>query len=62
MNRCDRLLGRQQARATDAIAAGVSDAVVAELLWHSSTAMLHKHYSHLATRSKLLADAAKQVR
>jgi hypothetical protein len=36
--------------------------VVAELLGHSSTAMLHRHYSHLATRGKVLSEAARKVR
>lgn len=48
--------------ATDALASGVPDAHVAELLGHSSTAMLHRHYSHLGTRTKVLAAAARAVR
>jgi integrase len=54
--------GYRHGFATDALATGVPDAHVAELLGHSSTAMLHKHYSHLATRVKLLTDAAGRVR
>ena len=54
--------GYRHAFATDALAAGVPDAQVAELLGHTSTAMLHKHYSHLSTRVKVLTDAAKVVR
>jgi integrase len=54
--------GYRHAFATDALAAGVPDAQVAELLGHASTAMLHKHYSHLSTRVKVLTDAAKVVR
>ena len=54
--------GYRHAFATDALAAGVPDAQVAELLGHSSTAMLHKHYSHLATKVKLLTDAVRTVR
>jgi integrase len=54
--------GYRHTWATDALAAGVPDAVVAEMLVHSSTAMLHRHYSHLATRGKLLAEAARKVR
>lgn len=46
--------GYRHTYATDALADGIPDAVVAELLGHSSTAMLHKHYSHLATRGKVL--------
>jgi integrase len=48
--------------ATDALAAGVPDAQVAELLGHASTTMLHRHYSHLATKSKVLTDAVRSVR
>ena len=54
--------GYRHTYATDALAAGVPDAHVAELLGHASTAMLHRHYSHLATRTKVLADAARAVR
>ncbi len=54
--------GYRHAFATDALAAGVPDAHVAELLGHSSTAMLHKHYSHLSTRVKVLTDAVRVVR
>jgi integrase len=48
--------------ATDALASGVPDAQVAELLGHSGTAMLHKHYSHLTARSRALRDALGMVR
>jgi integrase len=54
--------GYRHGFATDALAAGVPDAHVAELLGHSSTAMLHKHYSHLATRVKVLTEAVRVVR
>lgn len=48
--------------ATDALARGVPDATVAALLGHSSTTMLHRHYSHLGSRAKVLRDALAQVR
>jgi integrase len=48
--------------ATDALANGVRDAQVAELLGHSGTAMLHKHYAHLTARAKALRDALSRVR
>lgn len=47
--------------ATRALAAGESDAVVAALLGHSSTAMIHKHYSHLDGQARVLKDAAERV-
>jgi integrase len=48
--------------ATDALANGVPDAQVAELLGHSGTAMLHKHYSHLTAKTKVLRAALDRVR
>jgi len=54
--------GLRHSFATDALERGVSDAVVAELLGHSGTAMLHKHYSHLGARAKALKDALGKVR
>jgi len=54
--------GYRHGFATDALAAGVPDAHVAELLGHANTSQLHKHYSHLATRVKVLTDAARAVR
>jgi hypothetical protein len=35
---------------------------VAELLGHSGTAMLHRHYAHLTARAKALRDALGKVR
>jgi integrase len=54
--------GYRHSFATDALANGVPDAQVAELLGHSGTAMLHKHYSHLTARSRALRDALGMVR
>jgi integrase len=54
--------GLRHTFATDALAAGVPDAQVAELLGHSGTAMLHKHYSHLTARARVLRDALDRVR
>jgi integrase len=48
--------------ATDALAAGVPDAQVAELLGHSGTGMLHRHYSHLTARARELRGALEKVR
>jgi len=48
--------------ATDALANGVPDAQVAELLGHSGTAMLHRHYAHLTARARALRDALGRVR
>lgn len=54
--------GLRHSFATDALANGVPDAQVAELLGHSGTAMLHKHYSHLGARAKTLREALGRVR
>ena len=48
--------------ATDALANGVPDAQVAELMGHSGTATLHRHYSHLTARAQALRSALSQVR
>jgi hypothetical protein len=45
-----------------ALANGVSEAHVAELLGHTSTAMHHKHYSHLGTKAAALLAALGKVR
>lgn len=47
--------------ATDALEAGVPDATVAELMGHSGTAMLHKHYSKLREKREHLKRAAEQA-
>ena len=54
--------GYRHTFATDALAQGVPDAQVAQLLGHSSTAMLHKHYAHLGSKARAMADALKRVR
>jgi integrase len=54
--------GLRHTFATDALAAGVPDAQVAELLGHSGTAMLHKHYSHLVAKARVLREALDRVR
>jgi integrase len=54
--------GLRHSFGTDALANGVPDAQVAELLGHSGTAMLHKHYSHLTARSQALREALGRVR
>jgi integrase len=54
--------GLRHSFATDALEKGVPDAQVAELLGHSGTAMLHKHYAHLSARQQALKDALSKVR
>jgi integrase/recombinase XerC len=54
--------GYRHAFATDALANGVPDAHVAELLGHSGTAMLHKHYSHLGAKADAMRGALSKVR
>jgi integrase len=54
--------GYRHSFATDALANGVPDAQVAELLGHSGTSMLHRHYSHLTAKAKALRGALERVR
>lgn len=54
--------GYRHGFATDALVKGLPDAQVAALLGHSSTAMLHKHYSHLTGQTHVLRDALAKVR
>ncbi len=54
--------GYRRTFATDALVKGLPDAQVAALLGHSSTTMLHKHYSHLTSQSALLRSASAMVR
>jgi integrase len=54
--------GYRHSFATDALAAGVPESLAAELLGHKGTAMLHRHYSHLATRVAELRASAARVR
>ena len=49
--------GYRHSFATRALSSGVADATVAALLGHSSTAMLHKHYSHLTSQADVLRAA-----
>ena len=51
--------GYRHGFATEALAAGVPDAHVAALLGHSSTTMLHRHYSHLTAQAQALKDALR---
>jgi len=53
--------GYRHTFATRALANGVPDAHVAALLGHSSTAMLHRHYSHLTSQAGVLRDALAKV-
>ncbi len=54
--------GFRHGYATQALARGIPDATVAALLGHADTDMLHKHYSHLTSRSDVLMQAAAKVR
>jgi integrase len=54
--------GLRHGFATDALLAEVPIATVAELLGHTSTAMVEKHYSHLRENRGYLKRAVKRVR
>ncbi len=49
--------GYRHTFATRALSRGVPDSHVAGLLGHSSTAMVHKHYSHLTSQADVLRAA-----
>lgn len=54
--------GYRHGFATAALAKGIPDAQVAALLGHTSTAVLHAHYSHLTSQATVLRDAVGKVR
>ena len=54
--------GYRHAFATDALEAGVPETHVAELLGHTSTAMVAKHYGHLSSRSRALRESLERIR
>lgn len=54
--------GYRHTFATAALANGVPDAQVAELLGHQGTNMLHRHYAHLGARADALRNALGKVR
>lgn len=47
--------------ATRALVSGVPDTVVAALLGHRSTQMVHRNYSHVAEQSRVLKEAVEKV-
>jgi integrase len=47
--------------ATRALTAGIADVEVAAMLGHSSTRMLHQHYSHLTANARLLRASAEKL-
>lgn len=46
---------------TRALEAGIPDAQVAALVGHTSTAMIHKHYSHISANGRLLGEVAAKL-
>jgi len=55
-------LGYRHTFATDALEAGVPETHVAELLGHSSTAMIFKHYGHLTAKGQSLRKSLDRIR
>lgn len=53
--------GMRHSFVTEALSRGVPDAVVASLAGHSSTAMIHKNYSHVSARSQVLRAAVERA-
>lgn len=53
--------GYRHSFATRALAAGTPDTHVAALLGHASTAMLHRHYSHVTANGKMLREISEKI-
>jgi integrase len=53
--------GLRHTFATRALARGESDTIVAHLLGHAGTDMIHRHYSHLSAHGRELRDAAERI-
>jgi len=53
--------GYRHSYATRALAAGVPDAHVAALMGHSSTTMIHKHYSHITANARMLREISEKL-
>lgn len=47
--------------ASRALAAGIPDTHVAALMGHTSTNMLHRHYSHITANARLLREVAERA-
>jgi integrase len=54
--------GLRHAFTSDALLKGIPDTVVAALLGHTSTTMIHKFYSHVNERSRELKSALDKIR
>ena len=55
------MYGFRHSYATDLLTEGVPDAHAAALLGHKSTVMIHKHYSHIASKTKTLKAHLRHI-
>ncbi|AMV26273.1 site-specific tyrosine recombinase XerC [Gemmata sp. SH-PL17] len=62
LNRRPLTSGYRHTFATDALEAGVPDTHLAELLGHSTTAMIHRHYGHLSEKGRALKNSLDRIR
>ena len=54
-------VGYRHTFATRCLIAGIPDTVVAALLGHSSTTMIHRHYGHVSAHARALKDELRKL-
>ncbi len=54
--------GMRHSFATELLASGISDTLVAATLGHANTNMVHKNYSHVSENARLLVETVRKVK